>query len=248
MAETVDRTSAGVDDAVDRVIRSFTDAEVALRELVASAESFKSSSATMESGRDELATSRAALASTTEGLALLMASVANSATQLQDAATALRAVDQERIWAGFEASGAALAVHDGAAKESAAQIDAQLAASLAAVSLEVASVREDLVASIERVQAATEVEIKNATSTLGAQLHSVVEASAATLSDRIDASEKASANAIATAQAELRVEQAEMADQLKVSLSRVERRATQVLVAAVVAAVFALAGIIVALL
>ena len=90
------------------------------------------------------------------------------------------------------------------------------------------------------------MEIETATSTLGAQLHSVVEASATTLSDRIDASEKASANAIATAHAELRVEQAEIADQLKISLGRVERRATQVLVAAVVAAVFALAGIIVA--
>ena len=248
MAETVDRTSAGVDDAVDRVIRSFTDAEVALRELVASAESFKSASDTMESGRDELATSREALASTTEGLALLMAAVANSATELQEAATALRAVDQERIWAGFEASGAALTVHDESARESAAQIDARLVAGLAAVSLQVASVRVDLDGSIERVQAATKVEVETATSTLGAQLHSVVEASAATLSDRIDSSEKASTNAIATAQAELRVEQAEMADQLKVSLSRVERRTTQVLVAAVVAGVFALAGIIVALL
>ncbi len=248
MAETADRRSAGVDDAVDRVIRSFTDAEVALRELVASAESFKSSSATMESGRDELATSRAALASTTEGLALLMASVANSATQLQDAATALRAVDQEQIWAGFEATGAALTMHDEGAKESTAKIDAQLVAGLAAVSLQVASASESLEASVERVQAATKVEIETATGTLGAQLHSAVEASAATLSDRIASSEKASTNAIATAQAELRVEQAEMADQLKVSLSRVERRTTQVLVAAVVAAAFALAGIIVALL
>ena len=246
MAETADRRSAGVDDAVDRVIRSFTDAEVALRELVASAESFKSSSATMESGRDELATSRAALASTTEGLALLMASVANSATQLQDAATALRAVDQERIWAGFEATGAALTMHDEGAKESTAKIDAQLVAGLAAVSLQVASVREELDASIERSKAATTVEIEAATSMLGAQLHSVVEASAANLSDRIDASEKASAGAIATAHAELRVEQAEIADQLQISLGRAEQRATQILVAAVAAAVFALAGIIVA--
>ncbi len=246
MADIADRTPAGVDDAVDRVIRSFTDAELALRELVASAESFKAASATMESGRDELAASRAALASTTEGLALLLASVATSATQLQDAAAALRAVDQDRIWAGFEGTDAALTMHDQAAKESAAQIDDRVAAGVAAVSLQVASVREELDASIDRGPAATKVEIESSTSTLGAQLHSVVEASAATVGDRIDASEKASADAIATAQAELRAAQVELADQLKSSLSRVERRTTQVLVAAVAAAVFALAAVIVA--
>lgn len=244
MAESVDRTSASVDDAVDRVIRSFTDAEIALRELVASAESFKASSGTMESGRDELAAGRAALASTTDGLALLMASVASSATELQEAARALRAVDQARIWAGFEATSAALAVHGEAANESAAQVHARLVA----VSDQVASAREDLDASIERVGTATKGEIGTAVSTLGAQLRFAIETSTATLSDRIDSSESASASAIATAQAELQADQGDMAAQLKVNLSRVERRATQVLVTAVVAAVFALAGVIIALL
>lgn len=248
MAETTDLTSAGVDGAVDRVIRSFTDAEVALRELVASAESFKASSATMESGRDELAMSRAALASTTEGLALLMASVANSATELQEAATALRAVDQERIWAGFETTGEALTMHHEAATESTTQIDARLVEGLAAVSLQIASVREDLDSSIEGVQAATKAEIEAAASTLGAHLHSVVEASATTLTDRIASSEAAAATAVTTAQAELRTGQTEIADQLKVVLGRLEQRTNQVLVAAVVAAVFALASIVIALL
>jgi hypothetical protein len=88
---------------VDTVVHAFTQAELALADITSSIAEFRSASDQLaEAGRASEAATRA-LASASDASDRIATQVAGLASALGDAASALRAVDPDRLWAHLEA-------------------------------------------------------------------------------------------------------------------------------------------------
>lgn len=87
--------------AFDRVIRTFSDAEVALREIAHSADRIRSASGSMEATRETLSTTAMELRDLAGRLAELASAMAESNAQI-------KALEPDRLWAAIDGTKVAL--------------------------------------------------------------------------------------------------------------------------------------------
>ena len=88
--------------SLETVIRSLTDAELAVREVTGAVERFRSASAQLSESRDDQAAARAALGEATAGLERVAAQVKAVAVSLDATTVVLRAIEPERLWLHLE--------------------------------------------------------------------------------------------------------------------------------------------------
>lgn len=86
----------------ETAIRSFTEAEVALREIVSALERYRAASDSVEAAEAAVSSSQAVLATALATVETTSVELASTATSLRDAATTIAALDPERFWSSFE--------------------------------------------------------------------------------------------------------------------------------------------------
>lgn len=94
-------TDQGADEkvALEQVIRSFSDAEVALQEIAAEAQRIRSASQQLGAAHGALESSSGALAASAEALTALAGRLESSASSLRTTAERLAALDPQRVFA-----------------------------------------------------------------------------------------------------------------------------------------------------
>lgn len=103
-------TDDAVDGArsIDTVIRGFTDAELALREVVGAVERIRSASEQLDDSRADQVAAREALADTAAAIHALGAKVEAVAAALHENTTTLSGLDPERLWRHLDNHAASL--------------------------------------------------------------------------------------------------------------------------------------------
>lgn len=96
--------SSGAHDAVDTVVRAFTEAELALSDIAGAIERFRSASEQLTEARDSQAAANTALAASTDATTAVAGQVGALVEHLGEAAGALRAIEPERLWKHLEQS------------------------------------------------------------------------------------------------------------------------------------------------
>lgn len=86
----------------ETAIRSFTEAEIALREIVSALERYRAASDSVEAAEATVSSSQAALAAALATFESTSVELASTATSLRDASTTIAALDPERFWSSFE--------------------------------------------------------------------------------------------------------------------------------------------------
>lgn len=88
-------------DAYEGAIRSFTEAEIALQEVVSDLQRFRGASGQLAEAGTSLADARAAVARSAATVDSAAASLAQIASSLASATQTVAALDPERFWASF---------------------------------------------------------------------------------------------------------------------------------------------------
>ena len=86
----------------ETAIRSFTEAEVALREIVSALERYRAASESVETAEAAVSLSQASLAAALATFETTSVELVGTATSLRDASTTISALDPERFWSSFE--------------------------------------------------------------------------------------------------------------------------------------------------
>jgi hypothetical protein len=107
--------------SIDTVIRGFTDAELALREVSGAVERIRSASEQLDASRADQAAARAALGETTAAVITLGEKAETMQRALADTSARLADLDPERLWRHLEDQAAAL-------RQSADQLEEQRSA------------------------------------------------------------------------------------------------------------------------
>ena len=94
-------TDAATKETYEAAIRSFTEAEIALREIVAALQRYRSASDTVVEAGGTLNASRDALLATLDTLETTAAEMVRVSSGLGQATAVIAAIDQERFWASF---------------------------------------------------------------------------------------------------------------------------------------------------
>lgn len=94
--------------SIDTVIRGFTNAELALREVSGAVERIRNASAQLDEARDDQAAARAALEQTVSALNELGSHLDAVVGGLRESVEVLSAIEPERLWRHLEGNAAAL--------------------------------------------------------------------------------------------------------------------------------------------
>ena len=85
----------------ETAIRSFTEAEVALREIVSALERYRAASDLVEAAEAAVSSSQGVLAAALATFETTSVELASTATSLRAASTTIAALDPERFWSSF---------------------------------------------------------------------------------------------------------------------------------------------------
>jgi hypothetical protein len=110
----------------ETAIRSFTEAEVALREIVSALERYRAASDAVEAAGTAVTSSQAVLAAALGTFETTSVELASTATSLRDASTTIAALDPERFWSSFEELRSEVKTGDDALSAMLATVEADL--------------------------------------------------------------------------------------------------------------------------
>lgn len=117
--------------SIDTVIRAFTDAELALREMSGAVERIRAASEQLDAARADQAATRSALEETVASINLLGGRVESVAEALGRTTDTLRNLDPERLWGHLADHSRALEQHANSLAAQIAEADGHIQASRA---------------------------------------------------------------------------------------------------------------------
>lgn len=122
---TSDVTNDGA-RSIDTVIRGFTDAELALREVAGAVDRIRSASEQLDASRADQAAARDAMGESASAIQSLADKLEAVAGELMSSTAALASLDPERLWQQLDSHSATLISASDRASESTERITAQL--------------------------------------------------------------------------------------------------------------------------